>query len=184
MKNKNYLDKVTENLEVPYLKNLELHYGVITPQQQKYVLGNIFKLDIKNIKKKNESILFNDKEIYMEFPDGVWGKKEYDSNGRIIYFEKSNGYWKKWEYNEKDNLIFIRYSDGKWEKRERDENGRCVYYEDENGWDNIVYHSEGYKQSHEHFENEGEFYIKLNFNKKGKPISSETRRGGILQYII
>jgi hypothetical protein len=34
----------------------------------------------------------NGKEIYYEYSNGDWWKKEYDSKGNEIYYEYSNGY--------------------------------------------------------------------------------------------
>jgi len=37
------------------------------------------------------------KEIYREWSDGVWSKREW-AGGEMIRYENSNGYWVKWEW--------------------------------------------------------------------------------------
>ena len=54
----------------------------------------------------------NGKEIYYEYSDGYWEKKEYDSNGNKIYFETSKGYWSKTEYDSNGKEIYYWNSDG------------------------------------------------------------------------
>jgi hypothetical protein len=54
----------------------------------------------------------NNNEIYIEYSDGFWIKREFDQNGKLIYYENSSGYWYKTEY---------------------DQDGKLIYYEDSNG---------------------------------------------------
>ena len=54
----------------------------------------------------------NGKEIYREYSDGYWFKREYDDKGKEIRYENSNGSWCKWEYDDKGNLIYSENSDG------------------------------------------------------------------------
>ena len=50
--------------------------------------------------------------IYLEFSDGLWEKREYDSQGRQIYYENSGGFWEKCEYDSKGNEIYYENSIG------------------------------------------------------------------------
>jgi hypothetical protein len=93
------------------VNNFEIGYGFI-----KYTVYNI-----------------NNDEIYVEFSDGNWEKREYDENGNQIYYESSNGKWVKKEYDDNGNRIYFENSDGYWEKREFDENNNKIYYEDSYG---------------------------------------------------
>jgi len=56
-----------------------------------------------------------------------------DKNGNQIYFEYSDGFWNKREYDENSNQIYYENSDGFWIKREFDENNNKIYYETSNG---------------------------------------------------
>ena len=51
-------------------------------------------------------------QIYCEYSDGFWWKREYDSNGNEIYWENSTGYWCKWEYDSNGNRIYYEDSTG------------------------------------------------------------------------
>jgi len=75
----------------------------------------------------------NGNEIYYEYSDGWWAKREFDSNGKQIYFENSDGYWSKREYDSSGNPIYWENSRGFWEKREYDSNGNKVYFENSDG---------------------------------------------------
>jgi len=59
------------------------------------------------IKDKNGNL------IYWEDSNGVWVKKEYDSQGKEIYIENSSGWWIKMEYDSKGNRIYFENSYGK-----------------------------------------------------------------------
>jgi len=61
------------------------------------------------------------------------GLEILDKNGKEIYYEYSNGYWVKKEYNSQGNQIYFEYSDGYWAKKEYDSKGREIYYENSNG---------------------------------------------------
>ena len=52
-------------------------------------------------------------EIYREYSNGFWYKKEYDDKRNVIYFEDSKGYWSKQEYDDKRNIIYFENSEGK-----------------------------------------------------------------------
>jgi len=75
----------------------------------------------------------NGNEIYFEYSDGWWAKREFDSNGKQIYFETSKGFWEKKEYNSNGNEIYWENSRGFWEKREYNSNGNKVYFENSDG---------------------------------------------------
>jgi len=53
----------------------------------------------------------DDKEIYCEYSDGFWSKREYDADGNCIYYETSYGAWLKREYDADGNCIYIESSD-------------------------------------------------------------------------
>jgi len=50
--------------------------------------------------------------LYIEYYNGEWEKREYDSNNNNIYYEKSNGFWVKREYDENNNLLYSENSNG------------------------------------------------------------------------
>jgi hypothetical protein len=75
----------------------------------------------------------NGKEIYYEYSDGYWEKKEYDSNGNKIYFETSKGYWSKTEYDSNGKEIYYENSNEYWYKQKYDTNGNKIYFEDSDG---------------------------------------------------
>jgi len=75
----------------------------------------------------------NGNEIYFEYSDGWWAKREFDSNGKQIYFENSDGYWSKREYDSSGNPIYWENSRGFWEKSEYNSNGNKVYFENSDG---------------------------------------------------
>jgi hypothetical protein len=49
---------------------------------------------------------------YYEDSDGLWYKREYDSNDNHTYFENSKGYWHKYEYDDNGNATYYEDSDG------------------------------------------------------------------------
>jgi hypothetical protein len=51
-------------------------------------------------------------EIYAEYSNGFWVKKEFDSAENLIYFEDSDGYWIKRMYDSDGNLIYDENSYG------------------------------------------------------------------------
>ena len=75
----------------------------------------------------------NNNQIYIEYSNGYWSKREFDSNKNLIYWECSNGNWSKREYNQNNNEIYFEDSDGYWWKREFDSNNNQIYYENSNG---------------------------------------------------
>ena len=50
--------------------------------------------------------------LYIEYYNGEWEKREYDSNNNNIHYEKSNGFWVKREYDENNNLLYSENSNG------------------------------------------------------------------------
>ena len=54
----------------------------------------------------------NGKEIYYEYSNGDWSKREYDDKRNQIYYEDSNGYWSKSEYDDNRNEIYYENSNG------------------------------------------------------------------------
>jgi len=57
---------------------------------------------------KNE----NGKEIYIEYSNGYWSKREYDLNGKEIYWEDSSEAWIKKEYDLNGKEIYFENSNG------------------------------------------------------------------------
>jgi len=104
-----FINKVSEILEVPYFKNLEL-YDV--PEE---LWNDIF------------SIVFN-KEV-----KNRWFNKIIDSKNNELYYENSNGFWKIYKYDNNNNEIYYEDSNGYWEKREYDSNNNELYFESSNG---------------------------------------------------
>ena len=72
-------------------------------------------------------------QIYYEYSNGAWEKREYNSKGNEIYWEDSTGAWAKREYNSEGNEIYWETSDGYWVKREYDSNGNRIYYKNSYG---------------------------------------------------
>jgi hypothetical protein len=93
----NKIIKVMKN-DYPLLKNMELYgfYDQLSDYELNYVLSGIFGEPVRY----SYDIIFDDRiiydengnELYIEYYDGYWIKKEYDENGRVIYFEDSDGY--------------------------------------------------------------------------------------------
>ena len=52
------------------------------------------------------------KEIYCEYSNRFWWKREFDANGNEIYYEDSTGTWRKWERDANGNEIYYENSDG------------------------------------------------------------------------
>ena len=73
------------------------------------------------------------KQIYSEYSNGFWSKREYGQNGNQIYYEESTGYWSKREYDQNGLLIYYENSTGYWSKREYDQKGLIIYYENSTG---------------------------------------------------
>ena len=116
-------------IKPPYFKNLDL-IG-LTPEEIKIILE---KFTNGKVNKKLEWIKDSrGNEIYYEYSDGEWVKKEFDERGNNIYYEGSSGYWYKKEYDQRGNLIYREYSNGYWEKREYDKIGKLIYREDSDG---------------------------------------------------
>ena len=104
-----YINYIVNDIEPPYFKNMEYHYGL---KQEEYtlVLSKLYNQTVTI--KSNRVYDTNGNEIYYEYSNGYWGKYEYDTNGKLIYFEKNNGFWVKYEYDTNDNVIYREDSDG------------------------------------------------------------------------
>jgi hypothetical protein len=57
-----------------------------------------------------------------------------DSRGNQIYFEYLNGYWYKREFDSQGNVIYYEDSTGYWYKNEFDSQGKEIYSENSEGW--------------------------------------------------
>ena len=130
------IDYVKENPKPPYFKLLnhfDLSDGEIDYMLSKLLDDNLHQID--RYSNGNVQIIGEyGYEIYFEYSDGNWIKREYDDNGNQIYSESSNGRWSKWEYDEDGNEIYYEDSNGDWEKTEYDEHGRRIYFERSDGY--------------------------------------------------
>jgi len=52
----------------------------------------------------------NENEIYTEYGDNTWYKREYDENGNRIYLRQSGGYIENCEYSKNNILIYEKNS--------------------------------------------------------------------------
>jgi len=140
VKYKKYIDYIINDIELPYLKYLNM-YG-LSDNEMDLVLSKVFNQPVTI--EGNYVYNTNGKLIYHEDSNGYWYKREYDSNGKVIYYEDSDGYWNKSEYDQYGNNIYSENSDGDWYKREYDDNGNRIYYEDSDGyWDKKGYDTNG-----------------------------------------
>ena len=67
----------------------------------------------KQLKIKEFPFIIKDddgQDIYLEWSDGFWAKREWDG-GKMIRYEDSSGFWQKWEYAG-DEMIYWENSDG------------------------------------------------------------------------
>jgi len=104
-----YINYIVNDIELPYFKNMEDHYGL---KQEEYPLVL--------------SKLFNQ-------PVSIEGRDVYDQNGNKIYRENSSGDWAKYIRDTNGKLTYLEDSNGYWEKRKYDTDGNVIYYEDSNG---------------------------------------------------
>ena len=104
-----YIDYIVNDIELPYFKNMEDHYGL---KQEEYplVLSKVYNQSVTI--KGNRVYDKNGNKIYFENSDGYWSKREYDDNVKLIYYEDSDGYWEKIEYDTNGNQIYFENSDG------------------------------------------------------------------------
>jgi hypothetical protein len=125
-----FINKVSEILEVPYFKNLELY---VVPEE---LWNDIFSIIFNKEVSTGYNNIFDsyNNEIYYEHPDGNWSKSEFDNNNNEIYYEDSDGNWLKYEYDNNNNEIYREHSDGWWSKYEYDNNNNRIYYEDSSGF--------------------------------------------------
>jgi hypothetical protein len=54
----------------------------------------------------------NGNQVYIEYSNGDWAKREYDSDGNEIYFENSYGIWERSEYDSNGKRTYFETSDG------------------------------------------------------------------------
>jgi hypothetical protein len=54
----------------------------------------------------------NGNEIYSEYSNGFWYRKEWDADSRQIYSINSNGYWWRGKYDANGNKIYFEDSTG------------------------------------------------------------------------
>jgi len=73
-------------------------------------------------------------QIYKEWSDGSWVKREYNANGYQTRFEDSTGFWWKKEYNANSQSIGFENSDQYWNKSQYDANGNQIYFETSTGF--------------------------------------------------
>ncbi len=125
-----YIEYIADDLQPPYFFNMKEMYGV-SEKEYPLVLSKLFNQPV--IIEGRDVYNTNGNEIYQEYSDGFWYKKEYDSNGNEIYYENSTGYWKKYEYDQYGNKIYYENSDGEWYKKKYDIYGNIIYYENSYG---------------------------------------------------
>ena len=125
-----FINKVSEILNPPYFKNLELY---VAPEE---LWNDIFSIIFNKEVSTGYNKIFdnNNNVIYYEDSNGYWLKQEYDNNGNKLYHEDSTGYWSKYEYDNNNNRIYYEDSSGYWEKYEYDNNNNEIYYENSNGY--------------------------------------------------
>ena len=104
-----YIDFIVNDIEAPYFINMNQMYG-LKDNEYKLVLSKVYNQPV-TIKGRNVYDT-NGNEIYYEYSDGYWVKKEYNTNGKIIYYEDSTGDWGRWEYDTNGNLIYYENSNG------------------------------------------------------------------------
>jgi len=129
-KYKKYIEYIARDIELPYIKYLE-PYG-LKQDEMKLVLSKVFNQPVTI--KGRDVYNINNNEIYIEYSDGVWIKKEYNADNQMTYHEHSNGFWVKYEYDNNGNIIYYEKSNGSWAKSEYDANGNEIYYEKSNGY--------------------------------------------------
>jgi len=103
-----YIEYIVNDIEPPYFKNMEDHYG-LKEEEYELVLSKLFNQPVTI--KGDHVYDTNGNVIYFENSDGFWYKQEYDTNGNEIYSENSNGYWSKYEYDTNGKLIYHEDSD-------------------------------------------------------------------------
>ncbi len=111
------MDKVSQILEPPYLKNLKDEFGIIETEEVTYILSKLYNIDITVSDGYGTLLIyFNDLEIYGE-NTYIYQNRFYDDNKNLIYVNITSIF---------DNKIY-------WEKREYDDDNRLKYYEDSKG---------------------------------------------------
>ena len=70
-------------------------------------------------------------QIKWDFTNGVLTIQ--DNNGNVLYLEYYNGFWERREYDSQGNQTYQEDSDGFWTKREYDSQGNTIYHENSNG---------------------------------------------------
>jgi YD repeat-containing protein len=100
-------------------------------------------------------------EIYCEYENGYWFKREYNSKNGITRYEDSDGDWRSYEYDAQGNMICVKDANGYWDKREYNADGKetrletfsgfCSTWEyDANGNDARYKTSDGYWEQWEY----------------------------------
>ncbi len=109
-----FVNRVLSILELPYFRSLD-NIGIDDENTQKLILSKLFSDDITiEYHDYDVRILDSSKnELYYEYPDGFWEKREHDSDGNLIYYEDSDGEWSKYEYDSNGNKIYYEDSNGK-----------------------------------------------------------------------
>ena len=131
------------------MKDKILKYKELSPNREYFDLVKIFGLSLDKLFKVMGVNKYKIKDDYFEI---------YDNYGNEIYKEYSNGRWWKRELDNNCNVTYSKDSDGGWYKREYDSNGKLVYSEDSRGYwtkrkyknDKIINweDSDGYKESY------------------------------------
>ena len=104
-----YIEYIVNDIEKPYFTNMKDHYG-LKQDEMNMVLSKVYDQPVTI----EDNYVYDDQgnQIYYEYSDGYWVKREYDNNGKEIYYENSNGYWEKYEYDNNGKVIYFENSTG------------------------------------------------------------------------
>ena len=83
-----YINYIVNDIEKPYLINMRDNYG-LKQEEYELVLSKLYDQPV-TIKGRNVYNT-NGNQIYSEYSNGYWHKKEYNTNGKVIYYETSDG---------------------------------------------------------------------------------------------
>jgi hypothetical protein len=133
-----FINGIVNFIRLPYIYNLSVNE--VPKELWNRILSKVFKQKVREY--NNYLFDSNNNEIYREYLNGYWIKKEYDKNNNLLYFEDSDGDWEKQEFDKNNNRIYSENSNGFWEKQEYDSNNNSIYYEKSNGyWEKKEYDS-------------------------------------------
>jgi len=172
-----YYDKIVNELEPPYFRNLRT-MG-IPKKQYETIFSKLYNQPVSL--SKDEVVDSNGNRLYFEESRGEWEEYKYDDNGNQIYYENSEGEWSKREYDNNNNLIFTKQIGGYWEKREYDDIGNLIFIEKlgpyGSHWNKYEYDDNGNKIYNE---DSSGHWIKKEYDEYGNQIYSINSNGYII----